>query len=151
MDAVIRPEFVHRHPFLLQEFGKIDNVKVFIPGPCPCLLAVGFEVGSHGFVVSLRMLVHVSRDRVVDDENSFTLRSADLSEDFREIFHVARQGNPGDLGPGKHIGIVDAEFDENETREEGDDIVLDAIESQRRGIPTSSCGSRADCDRRGAS
>ena len=151
MDAVIRPEFVHRHLFLLQEFGKIDNGKVFIPGPFPCRLAVGLEVGAHGYVVSLGMLVHASRDRVVDDENSFTLRSADLSEDFGEIFHVARQRNPRDLGPGKNIGIVDAEFDENETRKKGDDIVLDAIESQRRGIPTSSCGSRADCDRRGAS
>jgi hypothetical protein len=88
---------------------------------------------------------------VVDDENSFTLRSADLSEDFREIFHVAWQRNPRDLGPGKNIGIVDAEFDENETRKKRNDIVLDAIESQCRGIPTSSCVSRADCDRRGAS
>jgi hypothetical protein len=36
------------------------------------------------------MLVHASRDQVVDDENSFNLRGADLSQDFREIFHLAR-------------------------------------------------------------
>ena len=136
MDAVIRPEFLHRHHFLLQEFGKIDNGKVFIPGPCPCLLAVEFEVLAHGYIVSLGMLVRASRDRVVDNKNRFTLCGADLPEDFGEIFHVARQRNPGDFSLGKNIGIVDAEFDENETRKEGDDIFLDAIQCQRRGIPT---------------